>query len=194
MKIRLNFILFCNFAFGICLFSSCQSSAQNRIFIQADIAKNRIYKKLDKQKDTREFGVDTTLQPKTSDVKYLNNRNGSLKDTTSARIYNCRSSLKQDTLSINIGIGTGFVGWGFTIYSRKQFFNIEPYYWTDAVIVGAPKPTFKIITQSLILNKAQYMVGDSIWGNVKFKIMEKDGSQTITHIADGYFRSKVTKD
>lgn len=194
MRNRLNFGLWICLACNVLFINGCQRLEQSSIVIQADMAKNPIYKKLDKEEDNWEFGTDTLPKPKTSNVKYVNDRNHSLKDTTYARSYNCKSSLKDGVLKIRIGSNSGFVGEGFWIDCEGQRFSIKPYYSTDAIPINPPKPTFKAIEQNLILNKPQYMVGDSIWGKVKFKIIEQNGDQTITHIADGYFRSKVTKD
>ena len=187
---RFFFLIFLLIAF-IC---GCHQPKMDLITVEANIVKNSVYKRLDKEKDTREFGLDIVQPPKTSDVRYRNNRNHSLNDTTYSRMYNCKSYINKGGLRINIGIGNGFVSEGFFINCKDPQFNVKLYYETDAIVEGQPEPIFTTIDQKLILNKSHYALGDSVFGRVTFKVVEENNGQKITHIGDGYFRCKVVKD
>jgi hypothetical protein len=105
---------------------------------------------------------------------------------------NCRAIfIHSDTLSINIGISNGFSGWGFTIFYKDKKYYTEPYYFTDAEIPGF-ESTYKIVYQKLALDKANYKVGDSLYGKIDFKSIEttKD-KKRFEHFGKGYFRAKV---
>lgn len=105
---------------------------------------------------------------------------------------NCRAIfLHSDTLSINIGISSGFAGWGFTIFYKDKKYYTEPYYFFDAEIPGF-EPTYKIVYQKLTLDKTNYKVGDSLYGKIDFKSIEitKD-KKRFEHFGKGYFRAKV---
>jgi hypothetical protein len=183
------------FSIAICIgFISCNTADKLRnddIVIQADIAKNPVYKKLDNEKDYPEVGY--YAGPKSSDVRYLNDRYQKLTDTTKARNYNCKSFFHGDTLSIIIGIGSGDEGSGFIIDCKDKLFSIKPYYFTDNIITGQAEPTYETINQSLYLDKTPYKIGDSIYGKVNFKVIEHSG-QKVVHIGDGYFRAKIIKE
>ncbi|MGF7079344.1 hypothetical protein [Mucilaginibacter sp. UYCu711] len=178
-------------AFIGCFNTACHKIEAGNIIINADITKNPVYKKLDKERDYPEVGY--YAWPKTSDVSYFNDRFQKLTDTINARNYNCKSFVIDSVLKINIGISDGEEWSGFTINCRNHLFDVKPYFGTDNIVLGKPEPTFDVIEQSLALNKSNYSIGDSIYGKVKFKIIEKGADAKVTHIAEGYFRSKVTK-
>lgn len=176
-------------------FTACTNAQSKKAFIiiQPDIINNAVYKKLDKGKEPTDILVygDKKMKPKTSDVFYLNSKYGGLKDTTHARDYTCQAYIKDGYLTISIGMGSMFGGFGFDIKCTNEKYSIEPYEWSDAEMVGKHrKPSFKVIKQNLILNKNRYILGDSIFGKVDFKIIE---DKKITHIGNGYFRGKVVK-
>ena len=163
--------------------------------VDASIASNPVYKKLDKERDTKErYILDAVPSLKTSDVSYLSSRDTTKADSSGARNYNCATYLKADTLQIDIGRGTGYGGKGFVITYRNKAFTIEPYYSTNVIDFNKnykAGSSFEVLKKHLTLNKASYNAGDSIFGKIKFKIIEQDGAQKITHTAEGYFRSKV---
>jgi hypothetical protein len=99
-----------------------------------------------------------------------------------------------DTLLINIGIGNGFGGHGFIISYKSKKFYTEPYFSTDVIYSDKVEPTYKIVYQKLILDKASYSSGDSLYGHIDFKSIETDKEKNTTeHFGKGYFRTKVTK-
>lgn len=161
------------------------------------IAKSPVYKMLDKQRDL--FNIfekrADTLKPKTSNVSYRTNRNRSIDDTTYARLNKCRGYLVNDTLKIDIGSSSGFAWDGFIINCYNKQFTILPYYGSDAMILDdAREPTtFKVLNQSVTLDKPAYHLGDSVYGRVNFKMIETTAGQKINHIGYGYFRGKVDK-
>ncbi|RZJ56683.1 MAG: hypothetical protein EOO45_28490 [Flavobacterium sp.] len=164
--------------------------------VEPVIKQNPVYKLLDQQKDFQEIpvpeGDSVILDARTSYVKY--SRDDFNKDTSWHRTYNCRSIIKNDTLMVRIGIGNLFTSTGFLMKCNNGQFNILPFYSTDVVVENPPQPKFKVIYQQLTLDKNSYALGDSLYGNVQFKIIEHINGETITHLADGYFRSKVKKD
>jgi len=174
---------------------ACNNSRPNNFVVNADIAGNAVYKSLNNQRDTKErYILDAVPSLKTSDVTYLSSRDSTRADSAMAKTYNCATYLKADTLQIDIGRGTGYGGKGFVITFYNKAFIIEPYYSTNVIDFNKNYRTghiFNTIEQHLTLNKAKYSAGDSIFGKVKFKIMEQDGEQRITHTAEGYFRSLV---
>lgn len=192
----------------ICLlFTSCNKPdiEEGKIVIQPDIVSNPVYTKLNKQQDIQEF-APFVIKPKTSDVSYVNNRNGSLTDTTYARFNNCKPYIKDGKLIILIGLSNGFTASGFDIKCDNSKFRIVPYYSTDLIIEGIETvSSYNIIQQQVILNKDKYILGDSIFGYVDFKLIENEKTiykhefpdkieeQKITHIGKGYFRGKIEK-
>jgi hypothetical protein len=177
---------------SVILLSACGKKEENAFVVDPDIKGNPIYKQLDKETDTKErYILDAVPHTKTSGVFYLNDRDSSTADSSAARNFNCVVYLKADTLQIDIGRGTGYGGRGFEIVCDNNQFTITPYYSTNVIKPFEPTSTYKTLQQYLVLNKEKYNAGDSIFGKVKFKIIEQDGEQKITHSAEGYFRSKV---
>ena len=132
---------------------------------------------------------------RTSAVAYFSGHKLNVQDDKYAKYNNCRAYFfHSDTLSINIGIGTGFGGHGFIINCKGKKFYTEPYFWTDAIDPGAVEPTYKIVYQKLILDKANYSLGDSLYGHIDFKSIEVDEQHDTTdHFDKGYFRTKVAE-
>lgn len=186
--------------FVMVFISSCHDASRHRqwdnVTVDPTIVGNNAYKQLDKEKEV--FSVlenHDTLAKRSSGVLYFTKGHVNLSDSNSARLNNCRAYFFHgDTLSINIGIGNGFGGWGFIINYRDKKFYAEPYYSTDVVIPDEPEPVFNFVYQKLTLDKPVYKEGDSLYGKVRFKSIEtdRDGSK-IDHSGDGYFRAVVTK-
>ena len=190
------------------LFTSCSPPGieEGHIIVQPDMVNNPVYKKLAKQKDFRDFTPDTTTFPKTSDVSYVNNRDRRLNDTTYSKFNKCKPYIENGKLIINIGLNSGFTGTGFEINCDHAKFHIIPYYYTDMIMGGVETvSSYNIIQQKLILNKSKYVLGDSIFGYVDFKLIENEKTiykedfpdkienRKITHIGKGYFRGKIEK-
>jgi hypothetical protein len=110
-----------------------------------------------------------------------------------AKHNNCRAYFyKSDTLSIDIGFGTGFGGKGFVINYKNSTFYTQAYFSTDDIIVGAIEPTHKIIYQKLNLDKPNYNAGDSLFGYIEFKSVETSHDcERTEHFGKGNFRAEV---
>jgi hypothetical protein len=184
---------------AICV-TSCTTKKRNSQWdtaeINAAISKDSIYKELDKQPEL--FSVverQVLFMKRTSDVAYFSGHKLNIQDDKYAKYNNCRAYFfHSDTLSINIGIGNGFGGWGFIISYKSKKFYTEPYLWTDVIDPGAVEPTYKIVYQKLILDKANYSLGDSLYGHIDFKSIEVDEQHDTTdHFGKGYFRTKVAE-
>jgi hypothetical protein len=182
----------------ICI-SSCKSKLQHKQWdnagIDPTITQSPSFKLLNQEKEV--FSVlekQDTSAKRTSGVLYFTKGHVNLSDSNSAKLNNCRAYFFHgDTLSINIGIGNDFGGWGFIINYRNKKFYAEPYYSTDVIIVGEPEPIYEIVYQKLTLDKTSYKVGDSLFGKIDFKAIEIDQDKTkIEHSGKGHFRTKVT--
>jgi hypothetical protein len=164
--------------------------------IDPGIRKNSIYADLNKQEEVfSAFEEMDSFTTKTSGVAYYSGVQRDPKSDYYARFNNCRSFFfKHDTLSINIGISSGLGGWGFGIDYHNKRFHTQPYYFDDVIYEGEIEPIHKIIYQKLTLDKPDYKPGDSLYGWVEFKSIEKSGfNRGREHTGTGYFRTKVGK-
>ncbi len=164
--------------------------------INSAISQDSIYEELDKQPEL--FSVlerHDDLMKRTSAVAYFSGHKINMQDDRYAKFNNCRAYFfHSDTLAINIGIGNGFGGSGFIISYKNGKFNTEPYFVTDVIYPDEVEPTYKIVYQKLILDKAIYLLGDSLYGHIDFRSIEVDHKQDTTeHFGKGYFRTKVAK-
>jgi hypothetical protein len=162
--------------------------------INSAISQDSIYKELDKQPEL--YSVierHYELMKRTSAVAYFSGHKINIQDDKYAKYNNCRAYFfHSDTLSINIGIGNGFGGQGFIISYKNGMFNTEPYFVTDVISPGEVEPTYKIVYQKLVLDKADYSSGDSLYGHIDFRSIEVDKNHDTTeHYGIGYFRTKV---
>ena len=182
----------------VCI-DGCHEKSQQRqwdaVTINSAIVGNIAYRQLDNDNEVfSAFEKHDTSAKRSSGVLYSTKALLKLSDSNAARFNNCRAYLLSgDTLSIDIGIGNGFSGWGFSIAYKNMRFHTQPYYFTDVVIPNAPKPNFNLVYQNLTLDKPAYKVGDSLYGKVSFKSIEtnQQGSR-IEHFGNGYFRTVVT--
>src|SRR5258706_1059348 len=140
----------------VCI-NSCHDKSQHRqwdtVTINPTIVANIAYKQLDKENEVLSLleNQDTSAK-RSSGVLYFTKGHVNLSDSDAAKLNNCRGYfLHGDTLSINIGIGNGFGGWGFIINYRNMTFYAEPYYSTDEIIPNEPKPVFNLVYQNLTL-------------------------------------------
>jgi hypothetical protein len=182
----------------ILVLSNCQNKKQSNDWdydkIDSNIKKDVSYKRLDTQSEILSFfEKGDSTRKRTSGVSYFSAENINLKDTTYSTYYNCRAYFdKSDTLSINIGIQSGFGGYGFIIRYKHNKFNTKAYLWSDGDIGQKNKPIHKLVYQKLILDKISYTIGDSLFGEIDFKSFETDKEGRITqHYGKGNFRTKV---
>ncbi len=179
----------------------CNAQKQHKqweeVKLNSKISEDTIFSQLNKRKEILSGFEDfKTFKTRSSAVSYFttDTEKFNLKDEYSKRMNNCRAFyFHSDTLSINIGISSGFSGWGFTISYKNKKFYVEPYYFVD-IVTSEAKPTYKIVYQHLTLNKTTYKVGDSLYGNVDFKAIEfTNDNLTFEHYGKGYFRAKIRK-
>ena len=161
----------------------------DKIKIEKDIQFNKVFKEFDSQKECLNFNEKFTkdsLMKKSSNVIYRDRKDQNLEF---AKMNNCRSQIENGTVNIRIGLFNGFGGSGFLINCKNKKFKIKPF--LSFCTPENRKQKLTIIQQELVLNKQIYKVGDSIFGSVKFKIIEKDIYGTNEHNAIGYFRTEI---
>ncbi|GAO41778.1 hypothetical protein FPE01S_01_07920 [Flavihumibacter petaseus NBRC 106054] len=177
---------------------SCKSKSKDKQWdnagIDPTIIQNNSFGLLNQEDEV--FSVlekQNTVAKRTSGVLYFTKGHIDLSDSNSARLNNCGAYFFHgDTLSINIGIGNGFGGWGFIINYEDKRFNTEPYFETDLVIDGEAEPVYEIVYQKLALDKSFYKPGDSLFGKIDFRAIEiGQDSEKIEHSGNGYFRTRV---
>ncbi|KAF2513688.1 hypothetical protein EYY60_05535 [Flavobacterium zhairuonense] len=185
------------FVIIIALTFSCKKPATiekwDKATIDNKISRNKIYKELDKQNDIpNHFSKNTTVTKKSSGVSYYYGERINLNDKYS-KYYNCEANfLLSDTLKIDIGYVGGYSGSGFIIKLKNDKFYTEAYSYDDVVYEDETKSTYNLIYQKLILDKQNYKVGDSLYGNIEFKSIETDHKNNrIQHFGKGYFRTKI---
>lgn len=162
--------------------------------IDKDISKASVYARLNNQNEIFSvFEEQDTLMKRTSDVAYLTGGKIDLKDTGYSKFNNCKAYyFHSDTLYISIGIGNGFTNRGFVISYKNRKFYTEPYYSTDIVMEDEIEPVYKIVYQKLILDKAHYKIGDSLYGRIEFmSIGTTRYNRKQEHLGIGNFRAKV---
>lgn len=170
--------------------NSIKSEKFGNVIIDSKISKNSIYKELNQQKEIFNSGedIDSTIK-KSSSVNYF----WDLKNKKQNKRNNCRAYFfRSDTLWINIGIGNSFGGSGFIIKYKNKKFYTQPYHSTDIVEHNIIEPRRKIIYQTLVLDKSEYKLGDSIYGKIEFKLIEtKQNGDIKEHFGKGNFRTIV---
>ncbi len=174
---------------------SCSNKRWDVVKIDSEISKNSIYKELEKQEEiSPPFNESEPYAKRTSDVAYFSGEKINLKQKF-PRLNKCNAHFsKSDTLVINIGLWNGYVGSGFIINFKNKKFYTEPYYSTHLPNEDKVKPVHEIIYQKLTLDKSSYKIGDSLYGNIEFKSIEKDDfGNKKEHFGKGSFRTKITR-
>ncbi len=110
--------------------SNEEVSEWGEVNIDPEIREDSIYTELDKQEEILSaFEEKDSFTRKTSAVAYYSNGQRDPKSDYYARFNNCHAQFfLSDTLSINIGINSGFVASGFSIRYKDNKFNTQPYY------------------------------------------------------------------
>jgi hypothetical protein len=179
-----------------CYCTTQDKQPSNILIVDKTLRKNLQIKKLNNQKEVFNFNEkmnNDTLRKKTSGVIYRSYKDESLE---SSKWNNCRSMIddgffgKKGSLIIKIGLFNGIGGSGFNIVIDKNIYAIKPYL-SECSTDPKNKKTYKTIYQELVLDKPKYKTGDSLFGKIKFKIIEQNMYEKKEHIAEGYFRSLV---
>jgi hypothetical protein len=191
-----------SFIFFLLFITSCKHHDGNSKWKDAEfdpgIRTNPAYADLDKQKEIFDFDDDykeDSLAKRTSGVAYYDDEKRDPRTDYYARFNICRTGyFNSDTLGISIGTNSGFGTRGFSILYFNQKFYTQPYYSDDDIYEGEVKPTYKIISRELILDKRDYKPGDSLYGRIEFKSIETSGNNSgRQHEGVGYFRAKIKK-
>jgi hypothetical protein len=186
-------------SFSLLFFCYCTTQDKqpsNILIVDKSLRENLQIKKLNNQREVFNFNEkmnNDTLRKKTSGVIYKSYKNESLE---SSKWNNCRSIIddgffgQKGNLIIKIGLFDGIGGRGFNIVLNKNIYTIKPYL-SGCSPDPKNKKTYKTIYQELVLDKLKYKIGDSLFGKIKFKIIEQNSYEKKEHIAEGYFRSLV---
>ncbi|MCE7040896.1 hypothetical protein [Dyadobacter sp. CY312] len=106
--------------------------------------------------------------------------------------YECKAQLhNSEFVTIDIGQHSYFGGRGYNVEYCKNAFRVEPYSYSDISAGTEEKSVLKIIHQELLLDKLQYVVGDSLFGKINFQIIETKDSEKNQYCLKGYFRTVV---
>ena len=189
MKLSLFIVLFAS------LFS-CKKGKTivwNDVNFDSKISGNPVYQKLNTQKEILAVYEHDTSMRRTSDVTFTKEYGG-VNPLQSSKHYNCRSYyFNPEILTINVGLGSGLGGDGFIINYKNGKFYTEPYYYTDLEEDKKKEPVYKLIGQTLTLDKSQYHLGDSLYGKIDFHILEINEGRETGLCANGFFRTKISK-
>jgi hypothetical protein len=181
------------------LFTACTKKHIEKwdtIKVNPNLSKDSIFTKMDKQKEFIIFPkFDSTLK-QSSRVAILIGEKHSRADSLNSSFSTCKAYFhKADTLNIHIGLDGPFGGSGIDISYHNNKFNTKGYQYSDVVPSGKlEKPLHWVIHQQLVLDKASYKIGDSLYGYIDFKVKERNEiGDTVVYSAQGKFRAKVLK-
>ncbi|WP_264564818.1 hypothetical protein [Flavobacterium sp. N3904] len=192
----MKIIIFSFFLLFFCYCSTKDKQPSNILIVDKTLRENFQIKKLNNQREVFNFYEkmnNDTLRKKTSGVIYQSYKDESLE---SSKMNNCRSLIddgffgQKGNLIIIIGSFNGVGSRGFNIVLNKSIYTIKPYL-SECSPDPKNKKTYKTIYQELVLDKLKYKSGDSLFGKIKFKIIEQNMDEKKEHIAEGYFRSLV---
>ncbi|MPS64002.1 MAG: hypothetical protein DI622_04985 [Chryseobacterium sp.] len=99
---------------------------------------------------------------------------------------------KDNSLNIKISVEEGLSGSGFFIKCKNKKFKVLLHTFDDQS--GTKFSNCRILHQNLVLNKANFVVGDSIYGKINFEILENSEFRgEIKHKFQGYFVTKISE-
>jgi len=183
----------------ISLFVCCKSPRTQQwdvATINHRLPKDSIFALMDTKKELTTFpGQDSTLK-RSSMVSFLMGEKHNRQDSLNSSYNTCTAYFTtSDTLHIDIGLHDLLGGWGFNISYHNRRFYTEGYKYSDIVYQGKlDKPQHWVIHQELTLDRTSYKVGDSLYGYIDFKAMERNElGDTIVYNGKGKFRAKVIK-
>lgn len=183
----------------IALFTSCKNQHSEKwdvVTIDLDMSKDSIFALMDAKKELNTFPAQDATLKRSSTVSILIGEHHSKQDSLNSSYNTCAAYFsKADTLRIDIGLRGLFGGTGFNINYHNRRFYIKGYQYSDVIYQGKlDKPEHWVIHQKLILDKTSYKVGDSLYGYVDFKAMERNEvGDTIVYNGKGKFRAKVIR-
>lgn len=90
---------------------------------------------------------------------------------------------------IDFHLGDGYSGMKISLIKLASRYTISIKDYTDNL--NSVNSKYEIIHQKIILDKENYKKGDSIFGRVDLKILEKQNKEKFIHNAGGYFKGKI---
>jgi hypothetical protein len=151
---------------------------------------------MDTKKELMTFPDQDSTLKRSSMVSFLMGEKHNRQDSLNSSYNTCTAYFSTlDTLHIDIGLHDLLGGWGFNISYHNRRFYTEGYKYSDIVYQGKlDKPQHWVIHQELTLDRTSYKVGDSLYGYIDFKAMERNElGDTIVYNGKGKFRAKVIK-
>jgi hypothetical protein len=125
------------------------------------------------------------LEKRNTYVEYfsINDKKGWI---TNLSNLNIRATHHKDSISLLIFADGYWTRYGLNILMKGNRFQTTPFESTD--VVYEREPTHITEQQKLILNRANFSKGDSIYGYVYTRHLREDGHKIYFR---GYFRAKV---
>ncbi|WP_162800089.1 hypothetical protein [Pedobacter jeongneungensis] len=167
-----------------------------KITIDPKLPRYAAFSSMKKQIEAFFNPLPDTIPKASNDVTFFAGNYQNKKDTAGTKNNHCEAYYKDsDTLFIRIGKDGILGGNGFTISCKNENFNTKGYLYSDMVYMGkVNQPQHWVIYQKLTLDKKSYRVGDSLYGKIDFKAMERNEiGDTILYKGNGNFRVKVEK-
>lgn len=96
-------------------------------------------------------------------------------------------------LQIRFSTGDGYSGGGYIVKILHNRYSLSPYHYTDApgTFDFLNDEYYKILSSKMVLNKAFYKKGDSIFGYTELKVRRRYGSEKYFEEGKGYFKGIV---
>ncbi|MGE5448514.1 MAG: hypothetical protein ACM3PR_09120 [Bacteroidales bacterium] len=140
------------------------------------------------------FLGDTNRYKKTCNIYYaiIREKKKDMYATESDNYY-CAAQIFHDTLFVSIGRNDGFTADGLKINIVQKKFSIYPYLISDNISDEKKETPSKVDGQHLVLNKPNYTIGDSIFGQFYLKMMYKPQDREFDRNVywSGEFRCKI---
>ncbi|QIL41620.1 hypothetical protein G7074_21550 [Pedobacter sp. HDW13] len=179
------------------LFTGCKNihwEQWDPVNINPNLSKDSTFALMDTQKELATFPEQHTTLKRSSMVSILIGEKHSRQDSLNSTYNTCTAYFSSsDTLHIDIGVHGLFGGTGFEISYHNKRFNTKGYQYSDVVYQEkTDKPQHWIIHQQLTLNQPEYKAGDSLYGYIDFKAIERNAiGDTIIYNGKGKFRAKM---
>ncbi|WP_230146126.1 hypothetical protein [Pedobacter sp. Bi36] len=197
---RMNiFRLPCSLFFITIILVNCNNKIAEQwdeVTVNHSLSKDKTFAQMGLQPEIMPYpGQDSTLK-RSSEVAFLVREGPSRQDPPGTKDNNCEAFfMGTDTLHIHIGLNGLLGGSGFRIKYHNNRFYTEGYRYSDMVYQGkVDEPLHWVVYQKLSLDKSSYNIGDSLYGYIDFKAMERNEiGDTLTYSGHGKFRTSVIK-
>lgn len=110
-------------------------------------------------------------------------------DKTDTVYWQCTINEANILKFIDFHVGDGYSGMNISLIKLANRYRISIQDYTDNL--NSVNSKYEIIHQNLTLDKENYKKGDSIFGRIDLKILEKRNKEKLIHTAGGYFKGKV---